>query len=245
MAIEPVIWVLIGLVLITGIVLLAPVPERLSRLFAGDKVKQHLRTLKDRHRVLRIYLWVVAGFALVAVIVQLASPLGRLIADLTTLMTNRSEDFYRDALWPGVVLILLLVFGKAMIRVLRDATVESITVGTSGVSMKFGRDDLRLTLDELTKELTDPANGLDEPAKKLFKDIYASNGRDTVGVLIPGFKRESEAHERLRHLRRLNLIIPAEGRSWDKDKHPVVTGFGRAVYPHIDRLPSVPRTEGK
>jgi hypothetical protein len=135
-----------------GELLLAPMPKRLAELLNRDEVRERLN---ERRRLLRNYLWLVAGVVLVAAIVQLE-------VSAVNLITDRSEDFYKAALWPGVVLVLLLVFGRPLIRLLREATVESITIGKSGLSMEFTKDDIRRTLDEIVKELGDPETGVDD-----------------------------------------------------------------------------------
>ena len=221
-------WIAVVVILVTTLMMLLLPTEWVPKT-ARERVQN--RALR-----FRIYLSLVAVIVLGTVAVQIGIPVMDLIA-------RRSEEFYKAALWPGVVLVALLVFGGTVIRILRDATVESITVGSSGVSMKFSKDEARVTLDELTRELTDTANGLDDSAKELFKTIYKSNGTKTVGDLCDHFVRDNKEHRRLRTLRNLNLIIPREGGKWLPETHPVVTGFGRIVYPHIDRLPSAKTTE--
>jgi hypothetical protein len=218
---------------IAGAILLVPMPQRWTDRINNEKVRKRLQ---DRRRLLPIYWWLVAGVVLVTAVVLTEG-------SLVDPFTKRSEDFYKAALWPGVVLILLLVFGRTMLRMLRDATVESISVGTSGVSMEFTTDDVRGTLGELMKELADPVTGLNKEDKKLFKQIFEDDGTKTVLELCPDFKRgtkelPNEAHGRLRKLRGLNLIRPVEGGRWYEHKRPLVTRFGRLVAPQIDRLPS-------
>jgi hypothetical protein len=121
-----VIMILTGVVVamvIAGAILLVPMPQRWTDRINNEKVRKRLQ---DRRRLLPIYWWLVADVVLVTAVVLTEG-------SLVDPFTKRSEDFYKAALWPGVVLILLLVFGRTMLRMLRDATVESISVGTSGV----------------------------------------------------------------------------------------------------------------
>src|SRR4051794_27296045 len=126
-------WIAVVVILvITAMLLLTPTASK-------DLRKLHERA-RTRARRLKIYLWLVALFVVATVIAQLEVP-------VMDIVTGPSEDFYKAALWPVVVVIALFVFGRAMIRILRDSSVKSISVGSSGVSMEFTTDDIRRTLD--------------------------------------------------------------------------------------------------
>jgi len=144
--------------------------------------------------------------------------------------------------WPTTVMVALLLFFTP-IRSLLNQLANSLKIKVLkfklfGAEAELSVEEAQGVLDEMLQEIVDAMNEVTEAESKLFKDIAASEGDRTVLDFLPHFERENIHHVKLKTLRDRQLIRPVEGGKWQKDKHPVVTRFGRLVqslHPKVQR----------
>ena len=147
-----------------------------------------------------------------------------------------TEDFVKIATplaWPTVTLVIfLLVFEPvhALLKRLSETlTFKSLKVKALGVEAELTPEYAESVLQELLADITASSNQLTPEEITLFDQILASDGQKTVEDLIPGFRRETPPHERLRNLRDQKLILPTTRGSWKGEKIPIVTPYGHLV----------------
>lgn len=150
--------------------------------------------------------------------------------------------FLAAVAWPITVLVIVLYF-RGPIRLLVTRAADSLKVKSTkfkffGIEVELTPEETKDALDEMLQEVVQAMSEFSKDEIDLFTTIHRNEGRLTVFGLDPNFKRGDEFHNKLRKLRRCNLVRPVEGGKWEPEKHPVVTRFGRLV---LDLTPKLPK----
>ena len=136
--------------------------------------------------------------------------------------------------WPILALLAFLLLFKPLHALLNrlseTLTFKSLKVKALGLESELTAEYARTVLHELLDDITASSNQLSEQEIKLFDEILKASGSKTVAEYFGGrFVRESPEHIRLQNLRDHKLILPKERKSWQSEKHPVVTPYGLLV----------------
>jgi hypothetical protein len=136
--------------------------------------------------------------------------------------------------WPVTVTGIAWAFYRPVVAVLEKLK-ESLLV--KGIKLKLWGAEIELTpdqadraLNEMIQNVVESTQDLSVAERNLFERIHEVRDELTVEALVPGFTRESEAHNQLRRLQDVKLIRPIEGGKWTAVKHPVVTRFGEIFW---------------
>jgi hypothetical protein len=132
--------------------------------------------------------------------------------------------------WLATVIGIVWTFYSSVVAVL-DKLKESLSI--KGIKLKLLGAEIELTpdqadsaLNEMIQNLAESTEDLSADDINLFERIHEARGLLTVEALIPGFTRDSEAHNQLRSLQDVKFIRPSEGGKWVATKHPITTRFG-------------------
>jgi hypothetical protein len=143
-------------------------------------------------------------------------------------------DLLRTIIWPLVIIFLFSRFG-ADISALLTRT-RQFVVKVAGVEVTFSGAEAGPLLAAVLSEVAQAARSFTAQESRLFDKISGTSGSPTVdeitqAVFGRAFKRgdDSDEHKAFRALHRANLIRPAEGDSWQPEKHPELTTLGRLV----------------
>jgi hypothetical protein len=132
--------------------------------------------------------------------------------------------------WPMAVIGIVWTFYRPVVAVLEklkeSLSIKGIKLKLLGAEIELTPDQADSALNEMIQNLAESTEDLSTDDIKLFEKIHEAGGALTVEALIPGFSRESEAHNQLRRLQDVKFIRPNEGGKWAAAKHPITSRFG-------------------
>lgn len=129
--------------------------------------------------------------------------------------------------WPGVFVFCIWLMQDQIRTLLANRSRTSMTFFNREVLLKADEDGLKIR--DILSDIDQDIKDLPDDAKELLNTIRSWEGRTSVRSYRANFERDDDTHKLLLLLTHRKLIMPAEGGSWEADKHPVVTRFTKLI----------------
>jgi hypothetical protein len=130
--------------------------------------------------------------------------------------------------WAIVVVVALLLFRQPLSRLVDRLTSLKVKIA-EGRAIEISARDAASIVQELLEEADRLIAGVGPWEQQLLARIHSAPQMMTVEQLIPGFRPESDEHQRLRKMREMQLIRPAGSSQWRPEKYVEVKPFGRIL----------------